>query len=76
METESKTGQEATKDSGHLQRGVIKPCPFCGNNNPKIEREDWGYIVSCEGPDCLMSVITYETSSEDEARDIWNKRAL
>jgi hypothetical protein len=29
METESKADQEATKGSGHLKRGVIKPCPLC-----------------------------------------------
>jgi hypothetical protein len=57
-----------------VEHGVMKPCPFCGHNEPIIEKEDCGYVASCEGPDCLVSIITYETNTLEEALAIWNKR--
>ena len=50
----------------------LKPCPFCGNDEAFIAKEDDGYYPTCgECPCSLLNLY----DSEAEAREAWNVRA-
>lgn len=61
----------------------LKPCPFCGNKNPSLDKQGWnvptddgGYLwvdmfrVVCV--QCVASSFSYCT--EDMAIEAWNRR--
>lgn len=50
----------------------LKPCPFCGNNFPKIYCSQvyesyYGYCSNC-------GVKTRKTDTKEEAIEVWNRR--
>ena len=57
----------------------LKPCPFCGRNNVKIETWANGgrmYMVKCNNPDCPVPERGYPTGRNlDEVKNEWNRRA-
>ena len=62
----------------------LKPCPFCGNKNPSLERQAWN-VPTDDGGDlwvdmwrvvciqCAASSCSYKTA--DLAIEAWNRRA-
>ena len=50
----------------------LKPCPFCGANNPIITRVDFlgNYIIQCD----TCSAKSGLRVDEQAAIDAWNKR--
>ena len=58
----------------HERMISMKPCPFCGGKELKIERmEMWKsftiYCLNCH------TLVLKKTDSEDEAKIFWNIRA-
>ena len=54
----------------------LKPCPFCGGDATlrKNEYSD-GYYVTCLSKTCSVLVVTCQRKTEEEAAEIWNRRA-
>lgn len=53
----------------------LKPCPFCGG---KVEISNDGkglYRVGCDNANCFTHVFTYWCRTQDDAAEVWNKRA-
>lgn len=48
----------------------LKPCPFCGNEDIRVERIYNYYEVICS--DCLSRTEEYPT--KEEAIEVWNNR--
>lgn len=60
----------------------LKPCPFCGNENPTLaEIRSWVvgnfvWFVGCENEGCYFGDSLGETfDSKEEAIEAWNKRS-
>ena len=57
----------------------LKPCPFCGRSNVKIETWASGgrmYMVKCNNPDCPVPERGYPTGRNlDDVKNVWNRRA-
>lgn len=57
----------------------LKPCPFCGRSNVKIETWASGgrmYMVKCNNPDCPVPERGYPTGRNlDDVKNEWNRRA-
>lgn len=50
----------------------LKPCPFCGNDKPKL-MHNWGdAVIYCS--QCDSSSGCYDT--EEEAIEAWNRRKV
>jgi Lar family restriction alleviation protein len=53
----------------------LKPCPFCGEDNPimQVDKEEYSltYCVQCWHCDCR----TDDYPNEEEAIERWNRRA-
>ena len=54
----------------------LKPCPFCGSNNPFIVISGWNeFDVACDTKGChLFSGVDGCFTAEMEAARSWNKR--
>lgn len=61
----------------------LKPCPFCGNKNPSLEREGWNIPVEGDGYQwvdmfkvvCVQCVAqTFSYRAEELAIEAWNRR--
>jgi Lar family restriction alleviation protein len=53
----------------------LKPCPFCGHKDIKIEYRGDGYVVYCYKCDAEMNVCGDECASHrQDAIDQWNRR--
>lgn len=59
----------------------LKPCPFCGSKAilGKVvtgrNRSGYAYYVRCGNLHCPVYVHTCNRDTEDEAVEIWNRRA-
>lgn len=59
----------------------LKPCPFCGSKAilRKVatgrNRSGYEYYVRCGNIHCPVYVNTCNRDTEDEAVEIWNRRA-
>ncbi len=68
---------EPKKKASPVERGVIKPCPFCGSDcvndttDPKPDEFDKYYWVC---PDCVACGPIGDSVSE--ATEAWDKRAI
>lgn len=52
----------------------LKPCPFCGDDNARLEEGAFGFQVSCHPTTGCGSLTDYH-DTEDEAAATWNRRA-
>lgn len=53
----------------------LKPCPFCGVTPKFWYEKDGGCCVRCVGCKSKMFATTPFLETEEEAADIWNRRA-
>ena len=54
----------------------LKPCPFCGST-PMLRRgktDEW-YHVECGNRECPIYVETRRFYTQEEAIEVWNRRA-
>ena len=53
---------------------VLKPCPYCGNENPVLKKVPMvsRYYVECESYCCNRIIVRYFDRPED-AVESWNK---
>ena len=56
----------------------LKPCPFCGNDDMKVEdTEGADYVIRCSGCECHMfDKMVWSEDVDDRAELVkaWNKR--
>jgi Lar family restriction alleviation protein len=55
----------------------IKPCPFCGDNDPSIDEVDSGvHAVVCNDCGCVGPITPYVEAHQtaEEAIERWNRR--
>ena len=52
----------------------LKPCPFCGCNDVRIEDQETFSFIECEG--CLGAFYQREACSVEDNVEAWNKRAI
>ena len=64
----------------------LKPCPFCGGKaerkesykitgSGKLSKLIPQYYIKCGNKDCGLFVATCNRDTEEEAIEIWNRRA-
>lgn len=59
----------------------LKPCPFCGDKASLRKtatgrnRSGYVYYISCGNLNCPVCVYTCNRDTENEAVEIWNRRA-
>lgn len=66
-----------------LKKTALKPCPFCGGKAERKETEKYiglgrsipQYYIRCGNEDCSLYVATCNRDTEEEAVEIWNRRA-
>lgn len=64
----------------------LKPCPFCGTENPEFDDYDVCFIIGCNNEECNAHVMSYgtvgaETIPDNEVDEVikkvitsWNRR--
>lgn len=52
----------------------LEPCPFCGAKAESYPQPLDTWIVWCSNDDCVLSQ-SYSFKTEQDAADMWNKRA-
>ena len=52
-------------------KNELKPCPFCGSTEIKVDDDQGFYFVYCD--QCVCETAKYVT--EDKAIEAWNRRA-
>ena len=50
----------------------LRPCPFCGNEDPELMDSDNGYFVVCQEPTACC--LTAEHATISLAIEAWNRR--
>lgn len=53
----------------------ILGCPFCGSKPELKIMTTTSYCVDCDNPECSTSCSTMWFESQEDAIQIWNKRA-
>lgn len=57
----------------------LKPCPFCGGNNIRIEMWSSGgimYMIKCNNSNCPVPQNGYPTGRNlIKVKEAWNRRA-
>lgn len=56
----------------------LKPCPFCGGVGeaaPEMVHDKNGYYARCGNEECALMPVTWYYKTEDEAAEVWNRRA-
>lgn len=53
----------------------LKPCPFCGSEAKLISSGSRNYVLCSNEDECLCS-MTCPVGTQEEAVQIWNRRAI
>ena len=54
-----------------MEKVELKPCPFCGGTEIKVDNDQGIYFVYCDQCECETSKYV----TEDKAIQAWNRRA-
>ena len=55
---------------------VVKPCPFCQNQDISLVENEGAFDIRCSTPDCFLEQGGgWALDSEQEILELWNKRS-